>query len=94
MDRRRRGHGVPDGQLRWAWMGSSMLAARPEGLGRAHGLGPIREDRFFFFFSNLFLMQKQFQKNLEIVQRHEKYSENHNNSRKISRDRLRHEQSN
>jgi hypothetical protein len=50
MDRRRRGHSIPDGQLRWAWMGSSGLAAGPEGLGRAHGLDPIREDRIFSFF--------------------------------------------
>jgi hypothetical protein len=37
------------------------------GLGRAHGLGPARKDRFSFYFLNLFLMRKQFWKNLEIV---------------------------
>jgi hypothetical protein len=34
------------------------------GAGRAFGLGPLVKDRVFL---NLFLMQKQFQKNLEIV---------------------------
>jgi hypothetical protein len=33
-------------------------------VGRAFGLGPGRKG---LFFSNLFLMMKQFQKNLEIV---------------------------
>jgi hypothetical protein len=38
-------------------------------------------------------MQKEFLKNLEIVERQEKYSENHKNSKKIPRARLEHEQS-
>jgi hypothetical protein len=33
----------------------------PDEIGRAFGLGPVGKDRVLFF-SNLFLMQKQFQK--------------------------------
>jgi hypothetical protein len=45
---------------------------RPNGrageMGRAYGLSTERKGiDFFFLFSNLFLMRKQFQKNLEIV---------------------------
>jgi hypothetical protein len=47
------GFGRPSG---WAGAG--------EDVGRAFGLGPVGKDRFFL---NLFLMRKQFQKNLEIV---------------------------
>jgi hypothetical protein len=44
-------------------------------------------------FSELFLMQKKFQENPDIVLEVEKYSENSENSKKIPRDRLIHEQS-
>jgi hypothetical protein len=37
----------------------------PAGSGRAFGLGPFQKDKICFF--SIFLMRKQFQKNLEIV---------------------------
>jgi ferritin-like metal-binding protein YciE len=51
-------------------------ARGPDGAGRAFGLGPVGKDIVLFLFLNLFLMQKQFEKNLENVLKHQKYSEN------------------
>jgi hypothetical protein len=50
---------------RWAWR------AWPAGPARAGWVGPQARpnliDRFFFFFSNLFLMRKQIEKSLEVA---------------------------
>jgi hypothetical protein len=61
----------------------SGLRARPDRIGFV----------FLIFFRNQFSMRKQFQKNLVIVLKHQKYSENSKNFRKNPRDTLGHEQS-
>jgi hypothetical protein len=75
--------------------GPDGLGGRPSGPKRVGPSGSARSKRIvFFFFSNLFLMRKQFQKKLEnCLKERKKYFENHKNSRKIPRDRLRHEKS-
>jgi hypothetical protein len=89
--RRRPGRGLPlAGGLR-----------RAGGLGRRGRTGSGLRARlvrnrigFFFFFSNLcFNAKNNSSKHQKRFLEHEKYSKNHKNSRKISRDRLRHEQS-
>jgi hypothetical protein len=54
--------------------------------------GSAQKGRFRFFL-NIFGEKQIPEKILEKVLRHEKYSENLENFRKIPRDRLRHEQS-
>jgi hypothetical protein len=71
---------------RWAWPGPRLGWS---GSDRAFRLGPNRED----FFLNIFPAQKQIRKFQKMLTRHEKYSVNHKNSRKIPRDTLGHEQS-
>jgi hypothetical protein len=86
------------GQERRAQMGLTRALAGPvagEGkMGRAFGLGPFRIGFafLFFFFWIYFQCETISEKQSRNCLKHEKYSENHKNSRKISRDRLRHEQ--
>jgi hypothetical protein len=63
------------------------------GAGRALRLGPFQKDRFSFFSNLFFQCENNSSKHQKMFLEHEKYSKNHKNSRKIPRDRLRHEQS-
>jgi hypothetical protein len=81
------------GSCCWARLGLGGLAV---GLERVGHSSSARSSRivFFSFFSNLFLMPETIPEYLEIVLNARKILEkNHENSRKILRDRLRHEQS-
>jgi hypothetical protein len=73
--------------------GPDGLGGRAEraGAGRAFGLGPFQYDRFFFEF--IFQCENNSSKHQKMFLEHEKYLKNHKNSRKIPRDRLRHEKS-
>ena len=62
-------------------------------VGRAFGFGPNEKDRIDLFSEIIFQCENKSRKSLENVLRHEKYLENSQNSRKIPRDRLEHEQS-
>jgi hypothetical protein len=79
----------PMAGLRWASCG---LAAGPGEMGRAFGLGPNRKDKICFF-SKHFSVQKQIQKMPRKCLEARKYPENHKNSRKIPKGRLKYEQS-
>jgi hypothetical protein len=69
----------------------------PDGLGeRAERVGPsssARSSRIGFFLEIIFQCENNSSKHQKMFLEHEKYSKNHKNSRKIPRDRLRHEQS-
>jgi hypothetical protein len=54
--------------------------------------GSARSSRTCFFFEFIFQCENNSSKHQKMFLEHEKYSENHKNSRKIPRDRLRHEQ--
>jgi hypothetical protein len=86
---------------KWRWAaeveggGRGGLAEKTREHGRTStdGLGPKELTGFFIVFRIQFSMRKHFQEILENVLKHEKYSENSKNSRKIPRARLEHEQS-
>jgi hypothetical protein len=76
---------------RWAlaacWLGRS-------GMDRVEPSGSAQEDRLGFpFFLKLLFNVQTIPDNLVIVLKHQKYSENSKNLRKIPRDTLGHEQS-
>jgi hypothetical protein len=72
-------------------MGLAGPAAGLERIGSGLWARPILGG--FVFFRNNFPAQKQIRKFQKMLTMHEKYSENHKNSRKIPRDSLGHEQS-
>jgi hypothetical protein len=76
---------------RAAALAAGLRWAKTDRVGLADA-GSAQNKRKGLLFPKYFSVQKQFQKNLENVERHEKYLENSQNSRKIPRDRLRHEQ--
>jgi hypothetical protein len=68
------------------------LAGGPSGPERVGPPGSARSSRIGFFWI-YFSMRKNSSKHQKMFLEHEKYSKNHKNSKKIPRDRLRHEQS-
>jgi hypothetical protein len=75
------------------------MRSGPDGLGgraeRAGAVGPSGSTHSskIGFFEFIFQRENNSSKHQQMFLEHEKYSKNHKNSRKIPRDRLRHEQS-
>jgi hypothetical protein len=73
--------------------GPDGLAGGPSGPERVGPLGSARSSRIGFFFEFIFQCENNPNKHQKMFLEHEKYSKNHKKSRKIPRDRLRHEKS-